>query len=68
MKGHEQGDSLIKSAADCIKGVLRKNDVVARIGGDEFAILGIECDKSGCEAIFNNVTSISIKRNQRFCW
>jgi len=56
-KGHEQGDSIIKSTANCIRDVLRKNDVVARIGGDEFAILGIECDKAGCEAIFKNVTN-----------
>ncbi|WP_371376003.1 HD domain-containing phosphohydrolase [Sporomusa aerivorans] len=37
--GHEQGDSLLNAAADIIKGHVRADDIVARIGGDEFAIL-----------------------------
>lgn len=53
--GHKQGDKLIKKAATCIRGAIRENDIVARIGGDEFAILGIECDEAGCKAIFKNV-------------
>jgi diguanylate cyclase (GGDEF)-like protein len=56
-KGHVHGDALIRSASNSIKSVLRENDIVARIGGDEFAILGIECDAEGCEAIFKNVTN-----------
>lgn len=56
-KGHVHGDALIRSASNSIRSVLRENDIVARIGGDEFAILGIECDAEGCEAIFKNVTN-----------
>jgi len=37
--GHEAGDSLLKSIAQRIVGSLRKDDVVARQGGDEFTIL-----------------------------
>lgn len=37
--GHELGDVYLKHAAEAIKSCLRKNDVAARVGGDEFAIL-----------------------------
>lgn len=38
-KGHDFGDELLKSVADRLSGSLRKSDVLARIGGDEFIIL-----------------------------
>ena len=37
--GHDQGDSLLVRAAEMIKSCFREEDVVARIGGDEFAVL-----------------------------
>jgi len=37
--GHEQGDTLLVRAAELIKSCFRREDVVARIGGDEFAVL-----------------------------
>jgi diguanylate cyclase (GGDEF)-like protein len=37
--GHEGGDALIKSLAGRLLGVVRENDTVARLSGDEFAIL-----------------------------
>ena len=37
--GHEAGDGLIRRAGEVIAKVLADNDVAARIGGDEFAIL-----------------------------
>ncbi len=37
--GHTKGDELLKAAALVIKEPFRTSDVVARIGGDEFAIL-----------------------------
>lgn len=37
--GHEMGDATIKIVADRIKHVIRNEDVMARIGGDEFAIV-----------------------------
>lgn len=37
--GHAAGDLIIKLAADVLRRAVRPEDVVARIGGDEFAIL-----------------------------
>lgn len=37
--GHDAGDILLATAAGVIKKCFRENDVVARIGGDEFAVL-----------------------------
>lgn len=37
--GHHMGDRLIKTAADILMKTFRSSDVVARIGGDEFAVL-----------------------------
>lgn len=36
--GHQRGDELLKLVADLFRSNLRKTDVVARMGGDEFAM------------------------------
>jgi diguanylate cyclase (GGDEF)-like protein len=37
--GHQAGDRLLKEAAAAWRSILRASDVLARIGGDEFAVL-----------------------------
>lgn len=38
-QGHIEGDQVIKYIAFCIQSSLRKGDIIARIGGDEFVVL-----------------------------
>jgi diguanylate cyclase (GGDEF)-like protein/PAS domain S-box-containing protein len=37
--GHAMGDRLLRTVADILRKACRKNDLIARVGGDEFAIL-----------------------------
>ncbi|MFW5780263.1 MAG: PAS domain S-box protein, partial [Bacillota bacterium] len=37
--GHDKGDMVIKTTADILKTVLRPEDILARVGGDEFLYL-----------------------------
>lgn len=43
-QGHEAGDRALKAVAAALRGILRTTDQVARMGGDEFAILLPEID------------------------
>lgn len=49
--GHLFGDGLLRSAARSMQAVLRGADLLARIGGDEFAILLPETDLAGADKV-----------------
>jgi diguanylate cyclase (GGDEF)-like protein len=60
--GHPVGDAILRQAADRAQSMLRSSDVLARIGGDEFAIIapGVQGDavrnlaESVCHAVGTN--------------
>jgi len=49
--GHKKGDEAISEAAAIFKEVFRESDIIARIGGDEFAILATVVPKENLELL-----------------
>jgi len=46
-QGHRKGDQALITIANLLKSTFRESDIIARMGGDEFAILAIEADANG---------------------
>ena len=53
--GHELGDRLLQKAAEIIKDSLRSEDILARFGGDEFAVLLPSTSKEEAEKIVERI-------------
>jgi diguanylate cyclase (GGDEF)-like protein/PAS domain S-box-containing protein/putative nucleotidyltransferase with HDIG domain len=49
--GHKMGDRLLTSVADLLKKVCREDDIIGRMGGDEFMILLPKTEKEQAEKI-----------------
>lgn len=64
--GHIAGDNLLREISSLIKQRLRDSDTVARVGGDEFAMLLAGCPVDKARQIADDVCQ-SVA-NQRFSW
>ncbi len=49
--GHGQGDQALMDTANMLKETFRESDIIARIGGDEFALIPVELIESSVSAI-----------------
>lgn len=54
-QGHKAGDDLIRNAAEVIEQTCRSDDVVARTGGDEFAVLTKGISPEGLRAFARRI-------------
>lgn len=55
--GHDFGDALLVAAATIIKGSFDDSDVLARTGGDEFAVLLPNCDEEAAKDACDKMTA-----------
>lgn len=56
-QGHFAGDTLIKSVSSVLSSVTRETDIVARIGGDEFAIVIPNIDETGATSFARKINN-----------
>ncbi len=63
--GHDKGDELLIIASQIIKRSFRESDVVARVGGDEFAILLPNSPRSKVEEICKRIKDGTIEYNEQ---
>lgn len=63
--GHLEGDAYIRNFVSAIKARIRNSDIFARIGGDEFMILFMDCPKSAAEEKLSSALETFIGENQK---
>lgn len=53
--GHDSGDKVLRHVARLLRGMCRETDVVARFGGEEFAILAVNMDPANIRPFFEGL-------------
>ena len=62
--GHDCGDQALIGASMILKKTFRSSDIIARIGGDEFAILNLETFEESIETIKKRFYKVQADYNQ----
>jgi len=63
--GHIEGDKLIKSFADILNQCFRKEDIVIKIGGDEFTAFLYDGDEKTAKSIKNRILNLIDRYNEK---
>ena len=64
--GHIAGDELLRQLSDILQSVVRKRDTLARIGGDEFAVLMEHCSLDHAYRVANDI--LEAVQEYQFQW
>ena len=64
--GHQTGDLVIQAVADCLRNTFRSNDVLMRLGGDEFGVYAIgiidrEMGQAIIHRLFDRIRELQIE-------
>ncbi|WP_320033609.1 diguanylate cyclase [Halarcobacter sp.] len=62
--GHDRGDEVITTLVSIIKTVIRKNDFIVRLGGDEFLILLPSSNLKNCKKVATKLIESINERNE----
>jgi diguanylate cyclase (GGDEF)-like protein len=63
--GHREGDLALIESADILRATFRESDVLARMGGDEFAVLALETSPLAADALVDRLRRHVADRNSR---
>jgi diguanylate cyclase (GGDEF)-like protein len=66
--GHTAGDKLLKEVANCLVSSLRATDVIARLGGDEYACLLPETNQEEAKLAFLKTADLLKRRMAKNKW
>ncbi len=66
--GHDAGDDLIIRTAHTIKEAFRDIEKVARTGGDEFAVLMIECSEEEAHTVIKRIENVLSAKGIQASW
>lgn len=61
--GHNVGDMVLKSTTSLLEECYKGSDTIARIGGDEFAVILTNCDRGELEHLCGNLERLITKHN-----
>lgn len=64
--GHNIGDHVLRSVVKTMKSHLRKSDIIARIGGDEFVVLLPETDQDAAGHAFRKIQDFLKQEMQQY--
>ena len=68
--GHKEGDNALIEVATVLKDTFRSSDIIARMGGDEFAVLAIDSSRLDPEILTNRLHNqlevLNSKENRKF--
>jgi diguanylate cyclase (GGDEF)-like protein len=63
--GHEEGDKALIEAATVLKETFRTSDIIARLGGDEYAVLAVNLTEANSKTAAARLQQlIDIRNNQ----